>query len=391
MTDPASLSPAAVTSRLVRRSDLVPCKMAFIDCKIPGSELKENYSIIGAGVTESTDQFVNIQEPHGFSLGVAAMPPGVTNNLHIHYTAEVFIVFRGEWLFRWGADGKDGEIIGRAGDVVSIPTWIFRGFTNVGKDDGWIFTCLGRDDCGGLIWHPSILRGAQQYGLYLTRDDLVVNTATGESKPADHELVEPLSDSIIATLDRYSREDMLQRVVCAAERAWSQRALLDSVLPGHRSALAPVVGFGMTEDRKSRPKIYNPHGFTVEWLSIEAGNTVGPYRLDPKQVLIVYEGSLEILVNRHENAVAITVDTQDTYSMPSGVWRSLTATSAQPAVIAVITAGDSRARIEWDETIVARARSAGLAIDSDGYATPTDMLPNASTNPSRIHSVSGGR
>ena len=69
------------------------------------------------------------------------------------------MVFKGEWLFRWGEDGKDGEFVGRAGDVVSIPTWIFRGFTNIGADDSWIFTALGRDESGGVIWDPKILGG----------------------------------------------------------------------------------------------------------------------------------------------------------------------------------------------------------------------------------------
>lgn len=378
------LSPDAARRRLVRRSDLVACKMAFIDCKIPGSELKENYSIIGPGVTESTDQFVNITEPHGFSLGVAAMPPGVTNNLHMHYTAEVFMVFKGEWKFRWGAEGKDGEIVGRAGDVVSIPTWVFRGFTNVGKDDGWIFTCLGRDDCGGLIWHPSILRGARQHGLYLTRNDLVVDISTGAPAPKDEDLVEPLSDAVIAEMDRYSVDDMLRRVVGAADRVWSDRPFLDSVLSGHRAALAPVIGFGMTEDRKAKSQISNPHGFSVEWLRIEPSACVGPFKLAPKQILIVYEGSLEITINRGAQAVAIAVATQDTYSMDAGVWRTLKATSSRAAIIAVITSGDARAHIEWDTTIIAQSRDAGFAIDPDGYLAPTAMLPYASADPDKI-------
>ena len=361
--------------RLIRRSDLVACKQAFIDCKIPGSEQKENYSIIGPGVTESSEQFVNLQEPHGFSLGVAAMPPGVTNNLHIHYTAEVFMIFRGEWLFRWGTDGKDGEIVGRAGDVLSIPTWVFRGFTNVGKDDGWIFTCLGRDDCGGLIWHPGILRQAAHHGLFLTRDDKVVDTSAGAAKPDDAQLVTPLSEDVIASLDRYTPDAMRQRFVARSETSWSMRALLDSVLPGHRSALAPIVGFGMTEDRKSLPKITNPHGFSVAWLRIEAGQSVGAFRIEPKQVLIVYEGSIEATVNRGAAAVVVSIDTADTYSMPSSVWRTLRAVGEAPATIAVLTAGDARVRIEWDPDIVGRARAAGFAIDPDGYLAPVSMLP----------------
>ena len=41
--------------RLIRRSDYVSCAVAFIDCKTPGSHLKQNYSIIGPGVTTSAD------------------------------------------------------------------------------------------------------------------------------------------------------------------------------------------------------------------------------------------------------------------------------------------------------------------------------------------------
>lgn len=362
-------------SRLIRRADLVPCKLAFIDCKLPGSEQKENYSIIGAGVTESADQVVNLREPHGFSLGVAAMPPGVTNNLHIHYTAEVFIIFRGEWLFRWGADGKDGEIIGRAGDVISIPTWIFRGFTNVGTDDGWIFTFLGRDDCGGLIWHPSILRGAAEYGLYLTRDDVVIDTSAGAAKPADDELVVPITSDVIATLDCYTPEAMRQRVVATGERIWSERGLLDAVLPGHRSALAPIVGPGMSEDRKSRPNITNPHGFCVEWLRIEANQVVGPFCIEPKQVLIVYEGAIEITLNREVDATGVTARASDIYSVPSRAWRQLRSVGDTAAIVAVITAGDGRARIEWDPAIIEAAYSAGVGVDPDGYLAPTSLLP----------------
>ena len=124
-------------ARHIRRADMVACKVAFIDCRMPGSENKENYSLVGAGVTQSHDQVVNLTEPHGFSLGVAAMPAGTVNNLHVHFTAEVFMIHRGTWTFRWGADGQDGEIVGGPGDVVSVPTWIFRGFTQHGRR-GWL-------------------------------------------------------------------------------------------------------------------------------------------------------------------------------------------------------------------------------------------------------------
>ncbi len=67
--------------------------------------------------------------------------------------------------------------------MVSVPTWIFRGFSNVGNDDGWIFTALGGDDTGGIIWHPSILRTAAEHGLYLTKENLLVDTEAGAPMP----------------------------------------------------------------------------------------------------------------------------------------------------------------------------------------------------------------
>ena len=225
--------------RLIKRSDYVSCSVAFIDCKKPGSHLKENYSMIGPGVTTSTDQVINLREPHGFNIGAAAMPHGITNNLHIHFTAEVFLVFKGEWKFRWGPNGDDGEILGKAGDIVSVPTSIFRGFTNVGPDDGWVFTALGGDDTGGIIWHPSIIEEAAQYGLYLTKDNILVDTTKGQPKPDEADLINRISKEEIAKLRRYSVDEMRQRVVTKEERAWSGTALLNSCLPGHASQMAP--------------------------------------------------------------------------------------------------------------------------------------------------------
>ena len=363
--------------RLVKRSDMVACKVAFIDCKMPGSQDKENYSLIGAGVSQSADQVVNITEPHGLSMGVAAMPPGTVNNLHIHYTAEVFMIYKGEWTFRWGPDGKDGEIVGRAGDVLSIPTWIFRGFTNSGNEDGWIFTALGGDDTGGIIWHPSILETAGKYGLYLTNDNMLVDTTTGAEKPRDQDLLQPVDRATVESFRRYTPEQMRQRVVTVADRQWSSRALLDSGLPGHASAMAPVLGYGMTEDRDHEIPITNPHGLSVEFLRVEPGNTVGPFRMAEKQVLIGFEGAFEVAVNDPGQEVTTRVEAQDFFSVPANTWRSITAVGDKPAEIAVMLPGDARKRVTWAPELVRQAAEAGYAMDHNGYVALKRLLPPA--------------
>jgi quercetin dioxygenase-like cupin family protein len=359
-------------TRLIRRTDMVACKLAFIDCKMPGSDTKENYSLIGAGVTQSADQVVNITEPHGFSLGVAAMPPGTTNNLHVHYTAEVFLIFKGTWLFRWGADGRDGEIIGTAGDVVSVPTWIFRGFSNVGTEDGWIFTALGGDDTGGIIWHPSILDTAAAHGMYLTRDNMLVDTAAGAARPAPEDLIQPLDAATIAGLRRFDGAAMRRRVVTRGERAYSSRALLDSMLPGHASELAPVIGHGITQDLEHAPPIGNPHGFSVEWLRIAPGQRVGAFQLEEKQVLMVFGGAIEVTLDA---AAPVRVAQQEVFSVPEHAWRSIASAGDAPAEIALVTAGDQKKHPRWHPDIIAAAARAGFGLDHSGYLAPLRLLP----------------
>lgn len=372
MTTDGAIGLAA--SRLIPREALVSCETAFVDCRIPGSQPKGNYSIIGAGVTQSADQVVNLSEQHGFAIGVAEMPNGITNNLHIHYTAEVFMIFRGEWLFRWGANGDDGELIGRVGDVISIPTWIFRGFTNIGPDDGWIFTALGRDESGGVIWHPDILRRAAETGMYLTRENMLVDTATGAPPPPEAERMVPLTPDFIAGLRHYSVADLAARTTTAAERAWSSTALLDSVLPGHAAELAPAIGFGMTQDRTASPKVVDPHGFSIEWLRIPSGNTIGAYRTDPKQVLICQKGAVDVTLGDGSTA---RLEPWGLFSLPGGAWRTLRSVGDEPALMTVITSGDARAMLEWSPEIVASALSHGVGVDPNGYLAPAHLLPLA--------------
>ena len=74
MTATSVVVPAdEVRRRTIRRTDWVPCEAAFIDCRTPGSDLKDNYSFIGAGVSQNPDQYVNLEERHGFNLGAAGI------------------------------------------------------------------------------------------------------------------------------------------------------------------------------------------------------------------------------------------------------------------------------------------------------------------------------
>lgn len=360
--------------RTIRRGDFVSCNKAFIDCRTPGSDQKENYSMIGPGVTQSADQVVNLREAHGYNIGAAAMPHGITNNLHLHYTAEVFLCFRGEFLLRWGADGQEGELVLREGDIASIPTWIFRGFDNIGSDDGWLFTVLGHDETGGIIWGPNVLREAEGYGLYLTEDNRLIDTVAGDTPPEDVELKRPMAPADIGALPSFPVEKMRGRIAKPEDLEWSDHALLSGVLPGGRAELALVIGFGMTEDRMQEPRVYNPHGHNIAWLRADPGEGMLTHRHAETQVLMVKDGEWEVTLNRHDE-VSVRLGPDDMVSIPRNAWRSVRNVSEDTGNLLVVNGGDGRVRLEWDDEVAKAAADAGVGTDHNGYLAPFHLIP----------------
>lgn len=205
---------------VVRHAELIPCRSAFIDAHTPGSDQKENYTIIGAGVSENPDQHVHIKRTPGFNIGAAAQPARCTNSLHSHRTAEVFIIHTGVWRFFWGVDGGAGEVVLHPGDIVSLPTHMFRGFANITAltDDnptgyGFMFAVLGGDDAGGgVLWAPQVLHDAKAHGLILLENGRLVDTKQGETVPADVAPMQPMGPAEIAVYDRNRITDETQAV-----------------------------------------------------------------------------------------------------------------------------------------------------------------------------------
>ena len=178
------MTPEEMEKRIVRYGDLIPCKTAFIDAHTPGSDQKENFTIIGGGVSESADQHVHIRDTPGFNIGAAGQTPKCRNSLHSHTTAEVFFVLKGRWRFFWGRWGDAGEVTLEEGDIINIPTGIFRGFENIGIDYGMIMAVLGGDDAGGgVTWAPQVIQDAADHGLVLGENGRLYDTKKGAQLP----------------------------------------------------------------------------------------------------------------------------------------------------------------------------------------------------------------
>ena len=215
-----------MADRIVRYGELVPCKTAFIDAHTPGSDQKENFTIIGGGVSESPDQHVHIAIPHGFNIGAAGQPPKCRNSLHDHNTAEVFFVLSGRWRFFWGRWGNAGEVVLEQGDIINIPTGIFRGFENIGTEYGMIMAILGGDDAGGGVhWAPQVIEDAADHGLILGENGKLYDQKKGQKLP-DHISPMPVMQSEeLAKRAELTTRDVVPNHVA---RFWDMFALSDS-------------------------------------------------------------------------------------------------------------------------------------------------------------------
>ena len=212
--------------RIVRYGELVPCKTAFIDAHTPGSDQKENFTIIGGGVSESPDQHVHIAIPHGFNIGAAGQPPKCRNSLHDHNTAEVFFVLSGRWRFFWGRWGSAGEVVLEQGDIINIPTGIFRGFENIGTEYGMIMAILGGDDAGGGVhWAPQVIEDAADHGLILGENGKLYDQKKGQSLPDGIGPMPVMQSDELAKRPELTTMDVVPNHVA---RFWDMFALSDS-------------------------------------------------------------------------------------------------------------------------------------------------------------------
>ena len=275
-----------LNTRIVRYGDLMPCRTAFIDAHTPGSDQKENFTIMGGGVSESADQHVHIADTSGFNIGAAGQPPKCRNSLHTHRTAEVFFVLSGRWRFFWGVDGKDGEVVLEEGDLINIPTGIFRGFENIGTDYGMIMAVLGGDDAGGgVVWAPQVIEEARAHGLVLAENGRLYDSKKGEYPPSGVSPMPTLNAEELAQFPKVSSQEFVPNFVA---RYWDMMAMAD----GHP---APVIAAnGMLKDRP---------GFRLELLR-DGSIPTDFYQTERHEILMVMRGHWRVKWDGGETSLA---------------------------------------------------------------------------------------
>lgn len=341
MSDTWTMS--AMQQRLVRYEELIPCLNAFVDTYTPGSDQKENFTIIGPGVAEHPDQHVHISEPHGFNIGGARQPPGCTNSQHSHLTEEVFVVHSGTWAFRCGVDCKDAEIVLGPGDCISLPVNVFRGFENIGEDEGYLFAILGGDDPGHVTWAPDVFEKATQYGLVLLENGQLVDTTRGETVPAGEQPQTPTTQAQIDAHRVLTAEDLRGCVAFADAQQSADDSALGSAAQG--AVESPIIGLANPAEGIAAGPLAWRHGFHLRRLDIAPGAGIAPHAREEKEVVFVHRG--ELTVGWDEQALVLRAG--DVLTLPTGLFRSLHNAGTEALVAYIVRGGDTPAAPRWGD------------------------------------------
>lgn len=314
-----------MTSRIVRYGELKPCRTAFIDAHTPGSNQKENFTIIGAGVSEAADQHVHIRETPGFNIGAAGQPPKCRNSLHYHRTAEVFFVLKGRWRFFWGRWGTAGEVVLEEGDIFNIPTGIFRGFENIGTDYGMIMAVLGGNDAGGgVVWAPQVIEDAKAHGLVLGINGRLYDSKKGQSLPAGVDPMPLLTEAELRNIPEPKVDKVVRDYVA---RYWDMMAL---------GTLGPVKVIGEGGIIRDKP------GFDIEFLT-RGSIPATPYSTPRHEILMPVRGHWRVSWGGETTVLA----PGDTCAVPPGVARSLEPSMTGEASLYRIINTDDPAGATW--------------------------------------------
>ena len=289
-------------NRLAKFNELVPSTLPFVEGKLEGHKDRKNYSIVGPGVAEDSKQFIKIAMPHSFNLGAVSALPKNGSGLHSHTTAEVFIIYSGRWRFYWGAEGKDETIL-NAGDIISMPTNMFRAFENAGDEEGLIFVVLGGDDPGIITWVPSVLEKAKETGMVLLNDNSLIDLSINKI-PEGKTILKPISQEEIKTFDNY-KLNQLEKFICKnSENSKYENKLNDNI------NLIQVLG-NKFEKNEFSSVINQETGFNLSILKSRKGHITN-LKFEKPTIMFPRTGKWEIMIDDFQ----CILNPNDTISIP---------------------------------------------------------------------------
>jgi mannose-6-phosphate isomerase-like protein (cupin superfamily) len=166
----------------------------------------------------------------------------------------------------------------------------------VGEETGFLWSVLGGDDPGRVLWAPRVFEMAKEYGLVLLENGALVDTTAGQSPPPGVKPMPVTGDAAIAKLRRMKPEDA-DEVIARAPKLPTPG---EELVIGAGGRLPPV------------------EGFTVSRLILEGLEANPPSNSPRPEVVFVQSGAAQVCTPD----ATVTLEHGDTMTVPTGLERS---------------------------------------------------------------------
>lgn len=226
------------------------------------------------------------------------------------------------------------------GDFISLPTYLFRGFENVGEIKGMLLGYLGTDNPGKVTWAPQVLEAARGHGLVLLHDGRLIDTTKGETIPEDTQEAKPLTPAELERFKKLSVEDMGPFVFRLRDIKNNPGLTDEEVWPGFTDRIYPLAGPHYSEGACRQGGDDWKFNFNLVAIKGAPGQGTPLYSRKTPEVYNPFDGTWRFTWLNGEEKNSLVLEAGDTFTCPVGVYRSFENIGPDEAVMYVILGGD---------------------------------------------------
>ena len=153
-----------------------------------------------------------------------------------------------------------------------------------------------------------------------------------------------------------ARDEMLAHVFRFGRMPASDRAFIDTVVPGHNRTLMGALGRGTT-DENLKPQVEKAENYHIDYIKADPGNGAALHSHDTEETFICLTGAWRIAWGDNgEDHIDLGV--HDGICCPPGVMRSFKNVSGGPALLLSILGGREPGHVVWARSMQSKMAAA---------------------------------
>lgn len=164
--------------------------------------------------------------------------------------------------------------------------------------------------------------------------------------------------------------EMKARIARWGEIPASDKAFVDTWIPGHERKLFSVIGAGVSDDPNFRPKIGTAENFHVDYIVAPHGAGAALHCHDSEEVFFIHAGRWEVdwLDGGTGTLHTTTLAPRDLISVPPFVHRAFRSLDGEAGMMVSILGGKTPSPVKWDRSVADAAIARGAGFDERGAA-----------------------